>query len=668
MNASVSISSDSNKVIRARIAWAAIYVAMIAWAILWSFPWRFHTPAHWPTDASFTPLAHTFFAEGRPWGSHTLHTSGIWGFLRFPNYHPKTFSLFVCAHVALGAVIGWFFADRSFHLARGRWVLVLTSAALLPLLAASDDARWYIPIFGLLALRALDRTRGRPTALIVALALAVALAAHTKGNLFIATGVALVALFASDVFQRRVPWIAMLIVGTGIGLAYAGGGSLVGFVRYTIHVFESTRAYPEAFSQSHDAWTAALFLLGVLCAGTARCLQIEQRWQWPLALAYGLLLFLLYKGAFVREDAIHITRSLTAVLLVVATESVAASFSWPSTSIPRPRAIVSTSLAIASLALFLSPLSDEYVEEILGREILSHPGTAAGFIKIPLEGHQRRLDHQLAFIRQQTPFLNVRGTVATIGTFQTPVLAHGLHAETLPVVAHYEVWSPRAAASIDRYLESDAAPQFLVRTASYPSASNELTVARLYRSTPVAGFNYRLLERRSEPLVVSSKTLFDGTVGWDESIDIPSEYWDSLLVADITYHQNLAGRLVSFLHHPPHAEMILEKSDGTEASVRLNSMLAAQGVVAAVDVPDPEYGGHLQRRGVPGEKTIQDGYWGGGSDALHLSRHAILSEVHSNVRKIRFRARTLDRDASALFKPELHVRVRVVSFSEASEP
>lgn len=668
MNASVSTSSDSNKVIRSRIAWAVIYVAMIAWAILWSFPWRFHTPAHWPTDASFTPLAHTFFAEGRPWGSHTLHTSGIWGFLRFANYHPKTFPLFVCAHVALGALIGWFFADRSVHLPRGRWVFVLTSAALLPLLAASDDARWYIPIFGLLVLRTLDRTRGRPTALLVALALGVALAAHTKGNLFITTGVALVALLASDILQRRVPWIAMLVVGAGIGLAYAGGGSLAGFGRYTIHVFESTRAYPEAFSQSHDAWTAALFLLGVVCAGAARCLQVERRWQWPLALAYGLLLFLLYKGAFVREDAIHITRSLTAVLLVVGTESVAAAFSWPSTTIPRPRAIVSTGLAIASLALFLSPLSDEYVEEILGRDIVKHPETAAGFIKIPLEGHQRRLDHELGLIRLRNPHLNVRGTIGTIGTFQTPVLAYGLHAETLPVVAHYEVWSPRAAASIDDYLESDAAPQFLVRTASYPSASNEITVARLYRPTSIAGFNHRLLERRSEPLTTSSKTLFDGTVGWDEPIDIPSEYWDSLLVADVTYHQSLAGRLVSFLHHPPHAEMILEKSDGSEASVRLNSMLAGQGVVAAVDVPDPEYGGHLQRRGVPGEKTIQEGFWGGGSDALHLSRHAVLSEVKSNVRRITFRARTLDRDATSLFKPELHVRVRVVSFSDASEP
>ena len=167
---------------RTRALWAAAYIAMIAWGILWSFPWKFHTPGHWPTDSAFTPLAHTFFAEGRPWGVHTLHTSGIWGFLRFPNYNAETFRLFVATHVALGALIGWFFADRSFHLPKRRWVLLLTSAALLPLLAASDDARWYIPIFGLLVLRGLDRTRGKPTALVVALALGVALAAHAKGN------------------------------------------------------------------------------------------------------------------------------------------------------------------------------------------------------------------------------------------------------------------------------------------------------------------------------------------------------------------------------------------------------------------------------------------------------------------------------------------------------
>ena len=648
--------------------WPAIYLAMIGWAILWSFPWKFQTPAHWPTDASFTPLAHAFFAQGRPWGTHTLHTSGIWGFLRFTFYNPETFSLFVCANVALAALIGWYFADRSYHLPQRRWMLLLASAALLPLLSASDDARWYMPIFGLVVLRTLDRTRGAPSALVWALALGAALAFHTKGNLVIATGVVVVALLASDLYQRRIPWTPILIVTFAIGLLYAGGGDVAGFGPYLIHVVESTRAYPEAFSQSSSVWAPALFLLGVVCAGVARCLQIEHRWQWPLALAFGMLLFLLYKGAFVRQDAIHITRSLTAILLVVGTETVAAICCWPSDAIPRWRALSAAGLAVASLALFLSPLSDEWVRGILTREVVTHPGIAAGFVEIPLEGHQSRLDRKLARIQLETPHLGVTGSVATIGTYHTPLLAHGVRSEILPVVAHYEVWSPRAAAAMDRYLESDEAPQFLVRAANYPSVSNEVSIARLYRPTTNAGFNYRLLERRTEPLIVSSQTLFEGTVGWDEPIDIPSEQWDSLLVADVRYHKNMAGRLVAFLHHPPHVQMILEKSDGNEASVRLNSMLADHGVVAAADVPHHEYGGHLQRRGVPGAKTIQDGHWGGGPDALHLARHAVLTEVESNVRRIRFRARTLGRDASGLFKPELHVRVRVVSLGAGSQP
>jgi hypothetical protein len=90
----------------ARIRWAAIYLAMIAWAILWSFPCQLDTASTLPTDLSFTPLAHTFFAQGRPWGADTLHTSGVWGFLRFPLFDPGTFSLFVAFHIALGALIG----------------------------------------------------------------------------------------------------------------------------------------------------------------------------------------------------------------------------------------------------------------------------------------------------------------------------------------------------------------------------------------------------------------------------------------------------------------------------------------------------------------------------------------------------------------------------------
>ncbi|MBW2160708.1 MAG: hypothetical protein JRH14_12245, partial [Deltaproteobacteria bacterium] len=234
----------------ARVRWTAVYLAMMGWAILWSFPWKFHRLADLPTDLSFTPLAHVLFAEGRPWGMETLHTSGVWGFLRFPFFYPGTFSLFVFAHIALGALIGWFFADRSFHLPRHRWVLLLASAALLPLLSASDDARWYIPIFGLLILRTLDRSPGVRSALVWALALAAALSIHAKGNLFIATVVVAAALLAADLYQRRMPWTVLLIVAFTIGLLYAGGGDLAGFARYTIHVVESTRAYPEAFSQS----------------------------------------------------------------------------------------------------------------------------------------------------------------------------------------------------------------------------------------------------------------------------------------------------------------------------------------------------------------------------------------------------------------------------------
>ena len=100
----------------ARARTAAIYTAMMGWGILWSFPWRFGLPFAAPMDAGYTLLAHTFFAQGRPWGTHTLHTSGVWGFLRFPFFDPGTFSLYVLVHIALGALIGWFFADRSLHL------------------------------------------------------------------------------------------------------------------------------------------------------------------------------------------------------------------------------------------------------------------------------------------------------------------------------------------------------------------------------------------------------------------------------------------------------------------------------------------------------------------------------------------------------------------------
>lgn len=637
---------------------------MIVWAILWSFPWAFNPPDAWPADLSFTPLAHYFFAQGRPWGASTLHTSGIWGFLRFPVYHPDTFLLFMGANVSIGAVIGWFFVDRARRLPRRGWVYLVAAAALIPLLSASDDARWYVPIFGLLISRGDESFRGLRSPLVWALAFCVALAAHTKGNLYIAGVVLAFALMASDALQRRVPWDVLLILVFSVILLYAGGGDLGGFARYTIHVLESTRAYPESFSQSTGLLAPTLFLLGVVCAGVARSLQVEHRWQWPLALGFGLLLFLLYKGAFVRQDAIHITRSLTAVLVVVVTETVA-SFScrWTE-ALPRSRTQSALALSIASVVFFLAPLSDGDVRELMIRDLPNRPVRAWALLGMNGEDHAYRRDRRLAYIRAFTPGLKVNGTVATIGTFQTPVLSHGLRAQTLPVVAHYEVWSPRAAAAIDAFLAGERAPRFLVRTSSYASAANEVSVARFYRPTNVKGFYYELLERREEPLEVRSRTIFEGAVGWNEPLEIPEAYRRSLIVVDLSYHVNLVGRLIGFLFHPPHAQMVLERLDGSETHIRLNSMLADQGVVAAANIPHQEYGGHLQQKGVPGVKRIQDGHWGGASDALHLVRHRILTDVQSNVRRIELRARTLDRDASALFDPQIRARVRVLSFTE----
>jgi hypothetical protein len=293
-------------------------------------------------------------------------------------------------------------------------------------------------------------------------------------------------------------------------------------------------------------------------------------------------------------------------------------------------------------------LSDAHLLKMLARESRAHAAAAATFVDKSAESRQASVDRQLARIRKAAPLPleDIDGSIATIGTYQTPLLAHGLRSETLPVIAHYEVWSPRSVAAMDRYLESDEAPPFLVRVANYPSASNELSVARLYRPISAAR-HYTLLERRTEPLVVSSQTLFDATVGWDEPIDIPPEHWDSLLVAEVHFRKNMAGRLVGFFHHPPHAQMVLEKSSGARATVRLNSWLADEGVVVAAHVAAP-----------------QKGLWDASSRALHLARHPILTEVQSNVSRITFRARTLGRDASALFESELRVRILVVSIGD----
>jgi len=613
----------------------AVTIAFALWAVVWSFPWHLNLPPLTQRDAGFTPYAHRFFAEGRPWGTDTLHTSGIWGFLRFPFYDADTFSLFVLCHLLLAVLIGWYFAVSGARLPRWRTVYWGVAAALLPMLGMSDDARWYVPVFALLEWR--NRAQDARDPLAVGLALAVALGLHTKGNFLIAAILLVSSLLVCDLMERRRPRTVAFIVCFALVLLLLGGGDLPGFGRHLLHVFESTSAYSTVFSLSYSPVMPALFLIAVMLASAARALAVEHRWQWPLASVYALLLFFLYKGAFVREDAVHVSRTVTAFVLIVATGAVARLSSGEGTQDARRRRTV-LGLEGAALLLSLSPLIHGDVRGRLEHDVSTHLAALPSFLTSSSEEKARANEANFVRIRRADPLRAVDGSIAAVGTYQVPMLAHGLRPETIPIIAHYEVWTPRAAAQIDAYFSSAQAPKFVLRTSSYASAANELTLAQHYE--PVSsGKHHVLLERRTEPLALTWHTVLEREVAWGESLAIPEEYRRSLLIAEVEVDPNLLGRVVGLLHHPAHVEMILTKTDGTESRIRINPALARDGIVVA---------GY-------------EGSWYGLNRVFHRPRHPLLTQVESRVDAVTFRARTVGRDASALFGPAIRVRIRAAT-------
>jgi len=611
---------------------------MVVWAFAWSFPWRLRPPAPELQDWAYTPYAHRFFAEGRPWGTDTLHTSGVWGFLRFPHYDADTFSMFALCHLFLASLIGWYFATTGAQLARHRWMYWGTAFALIPLLGMSDDARWYVPIFALLAWRSRGLSTRAHVPLVAGLALATALALHAKGNFLIATVLLMVGLLVCDFLQRRTPWPVVLVTFFAIVLLFVGGGDLLGFGRHVLHVFESVSAYSVVFSSGHALLMPALFLLAVVFASVARCLAVEQRWQWPLAVVYALLLFFLYKGAVVRQDPIHVARALTAFVLFVATEAVARLGAQESGA-PAWRLRAGLGLDVLALCFVLLPLSEKDVRDRLKNDACSQVLELIASLTAPGEARELANEAGLAEVRRAVPLPEVDGSIAVVGTYQVPLLAHGLKPETIPVIAHYEVWSPRSAAMIDQYFESPLAPEFVLRTSNYESVSNELTLARHYDRFS-AGKHHVMLKRRKDPLSVSWNTVIECDVGWDEPIAIPPEHRDSLLIAEVELESNALGRLVGFLLHPAHIQMVLSKPKKRSSRVRINPVLAREGVVVA--------GGGRS--------------WDATAAALHGTRHGLLSEVESRVKAITFRGRIAGRDAAALFKPRIHVTIRAATF------
>ena len=640
MNAAASSRS-------ARTLDGTIRLAAILWSVWLMAPWDPATFAQEPLDAGYTIFSHIAFAGGKPWGAGTLHTSGPLGFLRFPFFYPPTYALLFLGAAVLALVLA-LLIDDVVRRTVPMWLRLLIVGSTTWILSFNDDAGWLLVL--LMSHILIPNLTRRPHwslrpdpswstwPLLLDLA-ACAIAANVKGTFLLMAGVIAAEVAILELWGRRAPVVSGGFVILIVVLARLSGLRFGDWGPYAQHIIGSLSGYPESFSRAGSPLLAGLLVSAVLAfltlaASSAR--HSATRFDAIVRCsALALLLWMIAKGALVRQDRAHEIRSIMALAIFFMLYVVAHCRDW------RLQTKVLTLLPALGLgALFVLPKSEPPP---------APPTTARHlqkFSSFVLEGTgpamardaQARREVAREIKRPWPP----TSSIAVFGTYQSLALGHPGRYVTLPIVAPYEIWSPWTSRRERDFLMSPAAPDYLLYTTS--PASAELALALTARYAEIErGLRHRLLQRRPMPLTVKRRVVFEGDVDAGVLLEIPPEWQTGPAIAQVYYTKTFTSTLLSSLYQPPEAFIVLFHGRTPFARVRMNPLLSTEGIVL----------------------SSQPGSWDGNPPALHGIRFGLLTDERVDATAISFEARGVAGSQwSRYFGPSLHVRICLPEFQQ----
>lgn len=569
-------------------------------------------------DEALTYLAHVHFAEGRPWGLHTLHSSGAFGFLRYDTYHEGTYLWLLAVQSATALFIGLLLGSL-FARVRSRWIAVALVTGVLFSFHQAEDARWFFLLFSVLLCLPDFRRRRTSPAFLAALVFA-GLAFHVKGPFMLAVPALAALLACLELAARRPPLHAAALLALVLLFGLAAGGTPAELARHFGYVVGSPGGYGELFGRLGPPREIAVFL--ALAAATLLVvLRAESRrrgWQGLLVFAgCALLVWLSWGSSFVRQDDWHVRRGLFTLVAVLLAwtlrdpDGVPASLRSRFLRLPERgrRALAAAgAFALTFLLLFgtLEPAllaTPEHYESRLRYLFWSRRGLSL-IAQHGLERHRALHRGMARRLREKYPLPD--GLVAPVGVFgqlQSPLAAHRVTTAQLPLAASYEIWSPAAVELTNRFLASPAAPRHLVLSDAGRSASNALSLAERYRTFSTGAWTF--LERREVPLQALREPVLEARVGWNERVEVAPAQRGDLLVARLHFERSWLGRLLAFAYQPPRTFVAFYSGDAFLGRVSVVRQIADDGIVLASAEPRD---------------------WDSSSQALHGLRHGLLTD------------------------------------------
>lgn len=564
-------------------------LAITVYVVLLMAPWSFVMPESGQEASWVFALGHAA-ADGWQWGRDIIFTYGPYSYLATRIYEsglvvPRlVLSTVLAGSLALGMIT----VLRPLPLAVG---LVAAVIMLVSLPFSPDTSLFALPL--LLTLLHFRRVPATPLWRLLVLAAACGIAAAIKLTLGVITVILLGLVDLDRLRRRRWPVVTPVMVAAFLGLFVAAGQDPAGFPRFLSLSMEIVNGHSEAMViVGRLAELAAFVVLAlalfavVLGAEWHRSAEGGRLWTGFCILAacglYGLIVF---KAGFVRQDPHTLTSwsgfALAGVAYAAAVWSTAGDRRWPLAGLGLAVLFSVGSFGMRMLDVpspILRPLVDAPIEQYhaLGR-ILSDPD---GWLN-SLEADRRAA---LERIRKDMPLPALDGTVDSVPSVQSTILAHGLAYKPRTSFLEYTSYTAGLLETNRRFIESDEAPRHIFFAPGsiderYPALTEgALWPDLLARYEPERFVGAMvLLRRRSAPL---QDLLSDGTAGsvrLGESVALPDH--QGALFVSLDLRETLAGRLARALFRSPLVTLRVKLADGSEVTHRLIPGIAREGFV-----------------------------------------------------------------------------------------
>ncbi len=396
------------------------------------------------------------------------------------------------------------------------------------------------------------------------------------------------------VLRGRVPYAVPLFAISSAGWFMAIGQDLRNFPDFILASIDVSSFYPEGVAYS--GWLpelllwAGMFALLVLIAAIAEFRGIlAKRHHWAQSLARVAILvglgLILAKAGFVRQDA-HTVKGWTGLALG------ALLFLWPiggrgSRIFAGATAVVSTLCGMAALFSGYHQLS-AFDPRNVARTAFEQMMTAVEIASDP-KGWSSRQDDSARAAAQRlaaaTPLPSLSGTIDTIPSMQSEVIANGLDYRPRPSVQEYTTFSPALFARNRAFFEGEDAPGYLL-----------FAPGSLDRRYPASaeGALWPLLMERYEPVELVAGTLLmskrlvprTGLAGQADARVVANGEWIELpvgtpLFISVKLKRTLAGQFANAVFKPPSVSMSIRFPDRTERRFRLITGEASEGFMIA---------------------------------------------------------------------------------------